>query len=231
MNRKNIFLTIVIFFLFSTSLYAHDYVEDNLEFKRWCKETFKYGVYVYEGYKAVAFLKFVSEPPNTDFWQTPIKTYEKQEGDCEDAAFLFLDYLPRNQDAEIIWGWVYKRDTCIWFAHVWCELIARDGNRYVVEGFSNWEGIKLEKLESETRMPVLELPLIEYNKLNDAMSLKWDICKESDYVSIFNGDSLHYGDMIFLQKNLKVFLGISETEEIKRILRKLQEFFLRKEKQ
>ena len=210
---------IIIFFVFLNPVYGND------KYKKWCVETFDYGEYIYEGYKAVAFLKFVSEPPNTDFWQTPTETFKKQEGDCEDAAFLFLDSLAMSQkNAGIVWGWVMDKQTGVSKAHVWCELIARDGIKYIVESFSGWNGII--PANNEYRKHIFKLSCAEFNHLAKYHH-KWDI--QVDYKELFVIDSgyLMYGyTYSVLHKNLDAD-EIYDKKQVGNILNKLNKFFLR----
>ncbi len=145
-------------------------LQDNSIYKEWCEETFSNGIYIYEGYKDIAFnIKYESEAAKSDFWQTPSETTNLQKGDCEDAVFLFFSHLsPEQENAEIVWGWVIDNRTRIAKAHVWYQLTDNDGSQYVVEGFSNdWNGIiPMEIIErTETRKSILTIAHLEASRL------------------------------------------------------------------
>ncbi len=130
---------------------------ENLHYKKWCEETFINGGYVYEAYKEIAFnIKYAPEKENTDFWQTPSETIGINQGDCEDAVLLFFSHLsPQQKYAEIVWGWVFDRESMVGRAHVWYQIKDKNGLKYVVEGFSqDWNGI----------IPVAALELDEIRK-------------------------------------------------------------------
>ncbi|MFQ5713634.1 MAG: hypothetical protein ACE5GU_06340 [Candidatus Scalinduaceae bacterium] len=129
---------------------------DNFLYKEWCEKTFDNGSYIYEAYKNIAFnIEYTPEPYKTDFWQTSLETVRLKKGDCEDAVFHFFSQLPPDQrNAEIIWGWVIDRQDAIGTAHVWYQLMDKEGKQYIVEGFSkDWNGIiPMEIVEkTETR--------------------------------------------------------------------------------
>ncbi len=144
--------------------------QDSFLYKEWCEETFNNGIYIYEGYKDMAFnIKYEAEAANSDTWQTPPETTRLQKGDCEDAVFLFFSHLPPSQEnAEIVWGWVIDNRTGKSRAHVWYQLTDNDGRQYVVEGFSNdWNGITpMEIVErTETRRSILTITHLEASRL------------------------------------------------------------------
>jgi len=148
---------------------------DNSLYKDWCARTFKYGNYIYEAYKDVAFnIKYAPESAKTDYWQTPFETTKSKNGDCEDAVFLFFSHLlPDQENAEIVWGWVIDKRIKVARAHVWYQLIDKEGKLYVVEGFSNdWNGIiPMETNEqTESRKPIFTLPHSEANRLAGMIS-------------------------------------------------------------
>jgi len=121
-----------------------DDVPENLSYQKWCKDTFINGDFVYEAYRQIAFgVKYVQEPPQNDFWQTPLETLHRCAGDCEDAILLFNNNLPRQySNGKILWGVMEDLNKGIEFAHVWFELIDRKGHLYIVEPFTeNWDGI------------------------------------------------------------------------------------------
>lgn len=144
--------------------------KDNLLYKKWCKETFENGEYIYEAYKYIAFnIKYTPESYKTDYWQTPKKTREIKKGDCEDAVFLFFSQLlPNQKNAEIVWGWVIGIQDLVGRAHVWYQLTDKRGNVYIVEGFSkDWNGIIPMEIvkEDEERRSILKVSNIELNSL------------------------------------------------------------------
>lgn len=213
---------------------------DNFLYRQWCKETFEKGDFVYEGYKKIAFdIKFVPEK-GTDFWQTPIETLRIGSGDCEDAMFLFLDYLAYSQDstdsAKIIWGWVDNKADKTKYAHVWCQLLGRDGREYIVEAYSQgWDGIiPMDYVRNfEERRPIFELSCSEFNKLNELSSLGWVINIGDREVLVFDEDVLSYGygylaDEHVFQQKFAAALKPNEKIEIKKIIENLHKFFIRK---
>ena len=148
---------------------------DNTLYKEWCEKTFKYGNYIYEAYKDVAFnIKYTPESAKTDFWQTPFETTKSKNGDCEDAVFLFFSHLlPNQENAEIVWGWVIDRKIGVARAHVWYQLIGKEGQLYVVEGFSNdWNGIIPMEIikQTESRKPIFTLSHLEAIRLASIIS-------------------------------------------------------------
>lgn len=154
-----------------------EYVDDrheNFLYKKWCKETFTNGNQIYEGYRDIAFnIKYAPEAPETDKWQTPLETSRLEQGDCEDAVFLFFSHLPPTmKNAEIVWGWVIDRHR-VARAHVWYQLKDVEGKEYIVEGFSNdWNGIIPMEIirKTETRKPILKITHLEANRLSSLIS-------------------------------------------------------------
>jgi len=151
---------------------------DNSLYKEWCERTFKHGSHIYEAYKDVAFnIKYTPESAKTDFWQTPFETTKSKNGDCEDAVFLFFSHLlPNQENAEIVWGWVIDRRIGVARAHVWYQLTDKEGQLYVVEGFSNdWNGIIPMEIikQTESRKPIFTLSHSEASRLA-SMSSKPD---------------------------------------------------------
>lgn len=209
---------------------------DNPAYKKWCIETFEYGEYVYEAYKKIAFdVKYTPEIYRTDDWKTPLETYKSKEGDCEDTALLFLDGLALSQrNAGVVWGWVVDRNIGTAKAHVWCELTARDGEKYVVESFStDWKGIIPMKIikQSEHRKPIFKLSCIEFSCLSNSYD-EWDIQVDYNELFVIDGDYLTYGnkyitDNIILHQNPDSNTGAYNKKEVRNILNKLHELFAR----
>ena len=173
---------------------------DNFLYKEWCEETFTNGNYIYEGYKDITFnIKYAPEADRTDNWQTPRETIRLEQGDCEDAVFLFFSHLsPTQENAEIVWGWVIDRQNGVAKAHVWYQLIDREGRKYIVEGFSNdWNGIiPMEIVEkTETRKPILKITHLEASRLStlisrtdswDTYQILADLHRSTDFLKIEN---------------------------------------------
>jgi hypothetical protein len=148
---------------------------DNTLYKEWCERTFKHGNHIYEAYKDIAFnIKYTPESAKTDFWQTPFETTKSKSGDCEDAVFLFFSHLlPNQENAEIVWGWVIDRRIGVAKAHVWYQLKDKEGQLYVVEGFSNdWNGIIPMEIikQTESRKPIFTLSHSEASRLASIIS-------------------------------------------------------------
>jgi hypothetical protein len=214
--------------------------DDNFLYKKWCEEMFDNGVFVYEGYKKIAFdVEYAPELPNTDYWQTPLETARIGKGDCEDAMLLFIDYLSYSQgDAKIVWGWIGKQINILYVekAHVWVELIGRDGKKYVVEAFSKrWDGIipvdQIEKVER--RKVVFELSCSEFNKLNDMSAHRWNIQIDEKEILIFGMNNLIYGNgylvsVPIFQQRSSDSIRFDDKTEIENIFKKLHSFFLRR---
>lgn len=175
-------------------------LHDNFLYKEWCEETFTNGNYIYEGYKDIAFnIQYAPEATRTDNWQTPLETIKLEQGDCEDAVFLFFSHLPPTQEnAEIVWGWVMDRQLGVARAHVWYQLTDREGKEYIVEGFSNdWNGIIPMKIvkKTEIRNPILNITHLEACRLStlitrpdsrDTYQISADLHRSTDFVKIEN---------------------------------------------
>ena len=149
-------------------------IPDNQLYREWCIKTFKNGEQVYEAYKEIAFgINYCAESSKTDFWQTPVETRQRKQGDCEDSVFLFFSKLSAlDIDGDIIWGWVVDKENSIAFAHVWYQLSDKRGRHYIVEGFSKeWNGIiPVEMLaDGERRVPTLMLRHNQVNRVADEM--------------------------------------------------------------
>ena len=176
---------------------------DNFLYKEWCKKTFTNGNHIYEGYKNIAFnIKYAPETSRTDNWQTPHETITLEQGDCEDAVFLFFSHLlPTQENAEIVWGWVIDKHG-VARAHVWYQLKDGEGKEYIVEGFSNeWNGIiPMEIVEkTETREPILKITHLEASRLLtlisrsdswDTYQILADLHRSTDFVKNENNDSV-----------------------------------------
>lgn len=137
-------------------------IPDNALYREWCTNTFNNGKQIYEAYKEIAFdIAYHSEPPKTDYWQTPLETRQSKKGDCEDSVFLFFSQLSAlDIDGDIVWGWVVDKSTSVAFAHVWYQLFDKHGRAFIVEGFSKeWNGIIPEEMihGKEERMQTLVL--------------------------------------------------------------------------
>jgi ribosome-associated toxin RatA of RatAB toxin-antitoxin module len=185
---------------------------DSYLYKEWCKETFTNGKDIYEGYKDIAFnIKYAPETARTDNWQTPQETTRLEQGDCEDAVFLFFSHLPPTQEnAEIVWGWVIDKQDGVARAHVWYQLKDRKGKEYIVEGFSNdWTGIIPMEIVSktETRKPILKITHLEASRLLtlisrpdswDTYQLLADLHRSTDFVSIENNNKVVSQDAVTL---------------------------------
>jgi hypothetical protein len=174
---------------------------DNFLYKKWCEETFADGKHIYEGYKDIAFnIKYAPEVPKTDNWQTPLETTRLEQGDCEDAVFLFFSHLPPTlENAEVVWGWVIDRHR-VARAHVWYQLKDRKGKEYIVEGFSNdWNGIIPMDIvrKAETRKPILKITHLETSRLLtlisrpdswDTYQILADLHRSTDFVKVENNN-------------------------------------------
>ena len=117
---------------------------ENPSFKVWCESKFLHGNSIYNAYRQIAFqIRYTEEPPQNDFWQTPLETIHRHAGDCEDAVLLFNNFLPHNiNNGRIVWGIIEDLKNNVTFAHVWFELVDRKGELYLVDPFTNdWNGI------------------------------------------------------------------------------------------
>ncbi|MBI5308581.1 MAG: hypothetical protein HZB37_09695 [Planctomycetes bacterium] len=150
---------------------AENDIPDNPYYREWCVNTFDNGVQIYDAYKKIAFdIEYRSEPPKTDYWQTPDETMQSKQGDCEDSVFFLVSRLAKWEiDGEIVWGWVTDRLRPIAFAHVWYQIYDKQGKAYVVEGFSKeWNGIIPTEIigETEKRIPTL---ILRHNLVRQAL--------------------------------------------------------------
>ncbi len=171
-----------------SSLQDHAGEYDNYLYKQWCEEIFDNGKYIYAAYKSIAFnVKYKQEAKKSDFWQTPIETNRLKYGDCEDAAFLLLSQLPSNQEnAEIVWGWVFDKQSNATRPHVWCQLTDKRGQKYIAEGFSKaWNGIIPMDIvkEYESRKPTLIIP---HSKVAELSRLLLEANDRQTYWSLIN---------------------------------------------
>ncbi|MCP5003100.1 MAG: hypothetical protein GY941_03985 [Planctomycetes bacterium] len=135
---------------------------ENIMYRKWCERSFDNGNRIYEAYRNIAFnIEYTPEPPETDFWQTPLDTRRLMKGDCEDAVFhFFSQLLPKQSNAKIVWGWVINKQNGVGWAHVWYELTDKKGKKYIVEGFSkDWNGIIPMDIiqDTETRKPIFTI--------------------------------------------------------------------------
>lgn len=143
-------------------------ITDNQLYKEWCTKNFRNGDQIYEAYKEIAFdIDYRAEAEKTDYWQTPVETRQKKQGDCEDSVFLFYSRLSElDIDGDIVWGWVVDKNNSISFAHVWYQLFDKHGRPYIVEGFSKeWNGIIPSEMigDKEERVPTL---ILRHNQVN-----------------------------------------------------------------
>jgi hypothetical protein len=212
-------------------------LNDNFLYKKWCEETFDNGNHIYEAYKNIAFnIKYIHEPPKTDFWQTPLETARRKEGDCEDAVLLFFSLLPSYQkNAEIVWGWIFDKRNTVGRKHVWYQLVDHKGQQYVVEGFSkDWNGIipmeTIERIESRKSVLTIahsaisrfasSLPKAGDNKINQPLV---------DSFAAMNFSNRDSGNRPFSQ-GIDTLLLPNMSKEISYILNKLYELFSRYER-
>lgn len=50
-------------------------------------------------------IKYVADPNNVDYWQTPVETAELGTGDCEDQAFYLENLLKKEGfESRVVWG-------------------------------------------------------------------------------------------------------------------------------
>lgn len=185
---------------------------DNEAYRQWCMRTFENGEQIYEAYKEIAFgIDYRAEPPRTDYWQTPLETKQRKQGDCEDSIFLFFSLLSKiNIDGDIVWGWVVDRKSATTFAHVWYQLFDKYGKPYIVEGFSKaWNGIiPVEMLTAEEeRIPTLLLKHTQVTHVAEEMT------------PVFTG---FFEDAQFLFDNHLTYSSL-----VQNILQKLRDMFHR----
>ncbi|MBV22362.1 MAG: hypothetical protein QGH26_00895 [Candidatus Pacebacteria bacterium] len=247
--RKYICSLIVFISIFTIMHSIYGFDEDrpnNPKFKNWCIETFEYGESVYEAYKKITFgIDFTLELDKNDIWQTPFETLGSKKGDCEDVAFLFLDYLSMSQDnAEIVWGFIVKNGDDTARRHVWCELTGRDGEKYAVEGFTrSWRGI-IPMKKGVWRYSVLRMSSNEFNRLSylffASVVNEWNIKVCTDYsgvitdeIQVIDGGYMTYGhgkptnEIIFWksQPQSPKFLMLDLEFEINYLFEKLHVLF------
>ncbi|MFQ5661710.1 MAG: hypothetical protein ACE5F2_00450 [Candidatus Paceibacteria bacterium] len=214
-----------------------NYEHNKLVYTDWCEQMFKFGSYVSKAYEEIAFnIKFLPEPPKTDEWQTPSETLKFKTGDCEDAMLLFMDGLALSQDnAWIVWGWVVDNETGLKQAHVWCELTARDGEKYIVEGYSDdWNGIIPISIveKSEIRRPTFKLSCSEFNKMYRFSPEKWLIFTEYREVLVALGECETYGagymtNEVILYQNPYDSTRVFDKDQVRKLVKKLHKFFSR----
>lgn len=185
-------------------------LHDNFLYENWCKKTFHNGNYIYEAYKNIAFnIEYTPEPFKTDIWQTPIETEKLKKGDCEDAVILFFSKLDSKQEnAEIVWGWIIDRKTGVGRAHVWYQITDRARRVYVVEGFSGeWNGIIPMRIinKTEIRKPILTISHCMAAKLSGILPKfdKWhyyqplvDLFAEKELITQVSGKMFYAMDLI-----------------------------------
>lgn len=51
--------------------------------------------------------QFELEPDKWDHWQSPVETYKRKKGDCEDMAIIILDILTRVMKIKEAWFIIY----------------------------------------------------------------------------------------------------------------------------
>ncbi len=214
---------------------------ENRQYLKWCEETFDNGSDIYEAYKKIAFnIEYVPEEKKTDFWQTPSETARIRKGDCEDAVLLFFSKIsPQQKGAEIVWGWVFNRETMVGRAHVWYQVKDKNGLSYVVEGFSkDWNGIIPEAvLElNEIRKPifVIDHATISHlvNSLKKAATLQRRMPGKGYVVETSFGGrgetgqpvSQEWADLFSLPDN-DLFERVINMQHKSRISTRLQSFF------
>ena len=75
-------------------------------------------------------IKYVPDPPGTDYWQSPQETQEKNQGDCEDLCIYLQDRLRRKGiHVEVVFG---MKTALAKNGHGWCEY-EQDGELYIIE--------------------------------------------------------------------------------------------------
>ena len=221
-------------------------LNDNFLYKEWCEKTFDNGSYIYEAYKNIAFnIEYTPEPSKTDFWQTPLETFKLKKGDCEDAVFhFFSQLLPNQRNAEITWGWVINKHDTVGKAHVWYQLIDKNGEQYVVEGFSkDWDGIIPVRMmkDTEARIPILT---IVHSSVSRLANLSTESEFETNYENLgyfletqhyySNYNRINYPQNAqgkFLEHPTRYDMYLKESNEVCNILKKLRELLSRYESQ
>lgn len=202
--------------LTTTHFSSKSSIPDNPLYREWCTNTFNNGKQIYEAYKEIAFdIEYRSEPPKTDYWQTPVETRQSKKGDCEDSVFLFFSRLSElDIDGDVVWGWVTDRRNSMAFAHVWYQLFDKRGKAYIVEGFSKeWNGIIPAEmiLGTEERVPTL---MLRHNQINPGADKLIP-----QFTELFEDKQFAWG----------IFLDNSTA--IKEIFQKLQDMFTRYSRQ
>jgi hypothetical protein len=189
-------------------------LNDNFLYKEWCEETFDKGNHIYEAYKNIAFnIEYTPEPP-------PIETARLKKGDCEDAVFhFFSQLLPRQTNAEIVWGWVIDKRNGVGWAHVWYQLTDKKGQKYVVEGFSeDWNGIIPMDIvqDTETRKPIFTISHCMVSRLSRLFPEveDWQMCQT--LVNLFAATNFitHVSGNQFYLQDTSIQLHLSAHEFI-----------------
>ena len=193
---------------------------DNQPYKEWCTKNFRNGDQIYEAYKEIAFnIDYRAEPEKTDYWQTPVETRQKKQGDCEDSVFLFFSKLSElDIDGDLVWGWVVDKNNSIAFAHAWYQLFDKQGRQYIVEGFSKeWNGIIPSEMigDKEERVPTLILRHNQVNHIVDEVIPHFDHKNLQDFQETLEGELFPWG------------LYMNNNTIIKEIFYKLQDMFSR----
>lgn len=79
-------------------------------------------------------LRYVAEPPTSDFWQTPRLTLRLGTGDCEDFSVLVAALLRHHGlEAGVVTGFLWTRQG--WIGHAWVEGTDRCG-AFLIEATS-----------------------------------------------------------------------------------------------
>lgn len=193
---------------------------DNTLYREWCINTFNSGEQIYEAYKRIAFdIDYRTEPPKTDYWQTPGETMQSKQGDCEDSVFLFFSLLSKlDIDGDIVWGWVVDKGSSIAFAHVWYQLFDKRGRPYIIEGFSKeWNGIIPAEMMNgkEDRIPTLMLRHNQVNEVGEGTIHKFFADKKGGCAGLL-ADARHPWEIYY-----------NNAAIIYEILQKLQDMFKR----
>ncbi len=119
-------------------------VPENLSYKEWCEDNFPNGTFIYEAYRQISFkISYAQEPAYNDFWQTPLETFHRCAGDCEDVVLYFNNILPEQfNSGEMVWGVIENLNDNIEYAHVWFELHNTEGEVFFIEPHTKgWNGI------------------------------------------------------------------------------------------
>ncbi len=189
---KCLIFALVVFFSVTEVFSA----PENLAYKDWCVETFDNGEKIYEAYRVINFdieYRLDRHSGYYEFWQKPKETLRFKTGDCEDLMFLFSDLLPWRQDNfEIVWGFVYSKVSRSKTKHVWGELIGKDKQIYYVEGGqADWNAIEKKEIveKREQRDPIVKLPQRTYTLLQ-GLFLEYDEFDEILYKDLFGEKEL-----------------------------------------